>query len=348
MKKQKSNLSIFGILMFFSLIAIVMQIAILVYDFIISKTENKGLIAVLILLLIIILSSLCVIIDLFRRKLTVDKPVETILDATDKIAKGDFSVRVLPLHTYDKYNQYDAIMENLNKMAAELEKSEILKTDFISNVSHEIKTPLSVIHNYAEMLQQDVIDGEERKRCLKAISQATKRLSDLITNILKLNKLENQEISPDISTFSLDSQLEEIIISYEDLIEQKNLNLECDIDSVKINSCPSYLEIVWNNLFSNAIKFTDQGGTISVKVKKEGCFAVVSFTDTGCGIDENVGKKIFDKFYQADTSRQSQGNGLGLALVKRVIDILGGEISVDSALGKGSTFTVRLKDVDYE
>ena len=333
--------------MFFALIAIIIQIAVLVYDYIIQRTSNKGLIAVLILIVVFILAAICTAADVLRRKIMVDRPVNKILEATQAIAQGDFSVRLTPEHTYEKYNEYDIIMEDLNKMAGELSKSEVLKTDFISNVSHEIKTPLAVIQSYASILCDPDLDSEERQRCARALMQATKRLNDLITNILKMNKLENQELSPEISTFNLSDQLAEIVVGYEEIIESKGLELDCDIEDVEVKSSPAYLEIVWNNLISNAIKFTDSG-KITVCLHPQGKNAVVSVSDTGCGIDRETGKKIFEKFYQGDTSHQSQGNGLGLALVKRVIDVLGGEITVKSERGKGSTFTIVLKDVINE
>lgn len=348
MKKLKNGLTISGVLLFFVLIALVIQIAILVYDYIISKTDNTALIAVLIFIVIAILSAICTTIDYFRRKIMVNRPVKKILDATEQITKGDFSVRLIPDHSLEKYTEYDAIMDNLNIMTAELRKSEVLKTDFISNVSHEIKTPLSVIQSYASLLEDDSLDKEERHQCVRALSQASLRLNDLISNILKMNKLENQEIKPDICVFSLDAQLAEIIVSYEKLIEEKNISLSCNLEEIKIKSCPSYLEIVWSNLLSNAIKFTSEGGSISVTLTREGENAVVSFSDTGCGIDSETGKHIFDRFYQGDTSHKSQGNGLGLALVKRVIDVLGYSISVSSELGKGSTFTIILKNTVYQ
>ena len=344
MKKRKSSFSILGAAIFFVLIALVIQIAVLVYDYIIQQTDNKWLIAVLILIVIIILSAICTVIDYFRRKIMVERPVSKILDATQKISAGNFSVRLTPEHSIEKYTEYDIIMENLNLMAQELSKNEVLKTDFISSVSHEIKTPLAVIQSYASLLAKGDLDNEERERCTRALSQASKRLNDLVSNILKMNKLENQRIKTDLSVFSLTDQIAEIIIGYEELIESKGIDLVCDLEDIEINSCPSYLEIVWSNLISNAIKFTDKG-SVSIALKANGKNAVLSVSDTGCGIDRETGERIFEKFYQGDTSRKSQGNGLGLALVKKVIDLLGGEISVSSELGRGSTFTVTLKDV---
>ncbi|MBQ9781700.1 MAG: HAMP domain-containing histidine kinase [Clostridia bacterium] len=351
MKKNRQRLSRInwvGVISFFVLIAFVMQMAILCYDFIREKTSNVSLIAVLILIEIIILSTFCTIFDWIRRKIMIDRPTKKILDATDKIAQGDFSTRLEIKHEPNKYNEYDLIMENLNKMALELQKNEVLKTDFISNVSHEIKTPLFVIQNYATLIQDEKLDSETRKSYAKTLISASKRITDLITNILKLNKLENQEIQEKHETFNLTDALLESVVEFEPLIEKKNLLLDCDFDDVTIYSSKSLLEIVWNNLISNAIKFTNEGGNIQILLKKKGKNVEISVKDNGVGINSETGEKIFEKFYQGDTSHSTQGNGLGLALVKKVIDILGGEISVQSELNKGSTFTILLKDVVYE
>ncbi|MBR2989160.1 MAG: sensor histidine kinase, partial [Clostridia bacterium] len=271
-----------------------------------------------------------------------------ILQATEKIADGDFSTRLEITHEYGKYNQYDLIMENLNKMALELQKNEVLKTDFISNVSHEIKTPLAVIQNYATLLQDDALDSETRNSYAKTLINASKRITDLITNILKLNKLENQEIQEKPEAFNLTEALAESVVEFDTLVEKKNIELNCDFDEVTIFSSKSLLEIVWNNLISNAIKFTPDGGKIDITLKRKDKSVEIKVADTGCGMSKETGEKIFEKFYQGDTSHSTQGNGLGLALVKKVIDILGGEITVQSEVNKGSEFTILLKDVVYE
>ena len=229
-------------------------------------------------------------------------------------------------------------------MTAELAGVETLRTDFISNVSHEIKTPLAVIQNYGTMLQSDALTPEERKTYAAAITEQTKKLSDLITNILKLNRLENQQIYPEKKRYNLTEQLCECLLMFEYAWEKKNLEIETDMEEeVYVCEDAELLSLVWNNLFSNAIKFSEEEGTVGVSLKKEGDKVVVSVRDTGCGISPDVGAHIFDKFYQGDTSHATQGNGLGLALVKRVIDITGGEISVQSVPGEGTTFTVRLE-----
>ena len=342
--KKRSSFSVVGAVCFFILIAFIMQIAILVYDYIRQKTDNTAVISVLILVVILILSAICVVIDYFRRKFTDERIVSKILDATEKIAAGDFSVRLEITHDYDKYNQYDLIMENLNKMAGELQKTEVLKMDFISNVSHEIKTPLAVIQNYATLLQDENAPEEARKKYAETLINASKRITNLITNILKLNKLENQEIREKKERFNLSDALGECVLEFENVIDDKSIDLECDFDDVTVFSCKSLLDIVWTNFLSNAVKFTENGGKITVALKKIDKDVKVSVSDTGIGMSPEVGAHIFDKFYQGDTSHSAQGNGLGLALVKKVIDILGGEISVQSEKGKGSTFSVLLKD----
>ena len=347
-KNRPSSINWIGVVSFFVLIAFIMQIAILCYDYITKKTSNLSLIAVLILIEIIILATICTIFDWIRRKIMVDRPTRKILQATEKIAKGDFSVRLDIAHEYGKYNEYDLIMENLNKMAGELSKTEILKTDFISNVSHEVKTPLAVIQNYATLLQDENLDGETRKSYLQTLVGASKRITDLITNILKLNKLENQEIQEETKRFSLTDALAESVLEFEPLIEKKNLRLECDLEDITVVSVQSLLEIVWNNLLSNAVKFTPDGGQITVTLARKDRDAEITVSDTGAGISPETGARIFEKFYQGDTSHAREGNGLGLALVKKVIDLLGGEIAVQSELGKGSKFTILLKGVVYE
>jgi len=341
-RKKTSTLS--GYIIFFFTIALVVTLALAIFVAINRHSGgNTTLIAITMLCAIVFLSTVCTFIDVIRRKIMIDKPVRKILEGTERIAAGDFSVRLSPEHSYEKYDDYDLIMENLNAMAGELEKSEILKTDFISNVSHEIKTPLAIIQNYASLLERADLDEPARKKYAASIAQATKRLADLVANILKLNKLENQRLSLEFERVRLDEMLAQAVLTFEDLIESKNLNLQCDLKETTIFSVPNYLEIVWNNLLSNAIKFTEPNGTISVRLKEEKGKAVVSVSDTGCGIPPEIGKRIFDKFYQGDTSHSSEGNGLGLALVKKVIDVLGGEISVSSEQGKGSTFTIVLK-----
>ena len=305
--------------------------------------ENIGAAAKVTFLNVLLLTLLFGTIDYVRRKLMVERPVKLITEATERIMQGDFSVRVAPMHGagMEGFNQ---IGMAINAMAAELAGTETLRTDFIANVSHELKTPLAVMGNYATMLQRPGITEEERCEYAKAISEAARKLAQLITNILKLNKLENQQIFPQPKEFDLGEQLCECLLVFEDAWEAKNLEIETDIeDDVRIKSDPELLSLVWNNLISNAVKFTPDGGTIGLSLKTEDGSVVVQVHDTGCGMKPEVGQHIFEKFYQGDTSHATQGNGLGLALVKRVVDILSGEIGVQSVYGTGSTFTVKFK-----
>lgn len=283
-------------------------------------------------------------IDYIRRKQMVDRPVKQIMTALDQVMQGDFTIRIPPVKEFAGETGFNEIIKAINAMTAELQGTETLRTDFIANVSHELKTPLAVMANLSTMLQQPGISDEDRIEYAKAISHSSRRLAALITNILKLNKLENQQIFPQPQEFDLGEQLCESLLAFEDAWENKNLEIETDIqEDVRIKSDPELLSLVWNNLISNAVKFTPEGGTIGVALNADEKNVIVSVKDTGCGIDPETGKHIFEKFYQGDTSHATQGNGLGLALVKRVVDILQGEISVQSTPGQGSTFTVRIR-----
>ena len=338
-KKSTVRSKILSLVIPFITIFVIVSIALIVYVKVEQANYGSGITVLIMLATILVLSIVFTVCDLVRRKLTLDSPVKAILRATEKITSGDFSVKLTPARAYHKYNDLDLIMENINTMAEELKKSALLNADFVSNVSHEIKTPLSIIQNYVSLLDK-AQDEEARRECINTIKDATLRLTSLVTNILKLNKLENQEIHPSLESFRLHDSIAECVLSYEELIEKKALNLECDLDEVTLSSDKGYLDIVWSNLISNAIKFTDNGGTIHISLKPHPRGATVEVSDTGCGISSDTGARIFDKFYQADTSHSAEGNGLGLALVKRIIDVLGGEISVKSELNVGTVFKV--------
>jgi len=284
-------------------------------------------------------------IDFIRRKMMVDRPVKIITDATERIMQGDFSVRVAPMHGsgMEGFNQ---IGKAINAMAEELSGTETLRTDFIANVSHELKTPLAVMQNYGKLLQQPGLDEKTRIEYAKAVSDSSRRLANMMTNILKLNRLENQQIYPQTAEYDLSEQLCQCLLQFENVWETKEIGIETDIaDGVTVKADAELLSLVWNNLFSNAFKFTEPGGTVRVRLTATEHHAIVTVEDTGCGMTPEVGAHIFEKFYQGDTSHATQGNGLGLALVKRVIDIMQGQISVESAAGKGTAFTVKIRSV---
>ena len=295
----------------------------------------------------------------FSRRLT--EPLRELAVLSARMADLDFDAK----YTSGGGGEIGALGENFNTMSEKLEatiselknanfrlqqdieqkeKIEKMRTDFMGNVSHELKTPLAVIQNYGTMLQQPNLTEEKRMEYARAITDASRRLANLITNILKLNKLENQQIYPSVKTYDLGEQLCECLLSFEGAWEAKDLEIHADVEEdILVDNDAELLALVWNNLFSNAIKFTEPHGKVSLSLKAEDGYAVVQVSDTGCGIPPEIGKHIFEKFYQGDTSHATQGNGLGLALVKRVIEIIGGDISVSSEVGKGSIFTVKLK-----
>lgn len=285
-------------------------------------------------------------LTLFTRKKikdTYEAPLHMLAEATEQVSNGDFSVYVPTIHTADRLDYLDVMILDFNRMVEELGSVETLKTDFVSNVSHEMKTPISVIKNYAELLQTGKGTEEERQEYARNIEEAAVRLSDLISNILRLNKLENQRIDPEIESYDLCGQLEECILHYEELWDEKDLELEVDMEEkAVVQADRSLMEMVWNNLLSNAIKFTEPGGSVSIRQTTSADHVEVAVTDTGCGMSRENVRHIFDKFYQGDTSHSKEGNGLGLALVQRILTLMNGEITVVSEKGKGSTFTVRL------
>lgn len=285
-------------------------------------------------------------LTLFTRKKikdTYEVPLHMLAEATEQVSNGDFSVYVPTIHTADRLDYLDVMILDFNRMVEELGSVETLKTDFVSNVSHEMKTPISVIKNYAELLQTGKGTEEERQEYARNIEEAAVRLSDLISDILRLNKLENQRIDPEIESYDLCGQLEECILHYEEMWDEKDLELEVDMEEkAVVQADRSLMEMVWNNLLSNAIKFTEPGGSVSIRQTTSADHVEVAVTDTGCGMSRENVRHIFDKFYQGDTSHSKEGNGLGLALVQRILTLMNGEITVVSEKGKGSTFTVRL------
>lgn len=338
-------------LVFFLLVAFVITCCMMLFLSTLTDTlgvtltdTNIGAAAKLTFGNVILLSFLFTVIDTVRRKLTVKRPIKHITAASEKIMQGDFSVRIKPQVRFVADDGFNEIIDCFNKMAEELGSVETLRTDFIANVSHEMKTPLAVMQNYGTLLQASDLSDEKRVEYAKGVTDGSRRMADMMTNILKLNRLENQQIYPNISEYNLGEQLCECLLQYENIWETAGIEINTDMEeNVIVKADSELLSLVWNNLISNAFKFTPDGGTVSLSLFTEDPYAVVKVADTGCGMTAEVGRHIFEKFYQGDTSHSAQGNGLGLALVKRVVDILHGEISVESTAGIGSTFTVKIR-----
>ncbi len=336
---------------FFLLVAFVITCCTMLFVTVLSDTlnitltdESIGAAAKITFLNVTLLSLIFTVFDTVRRKITVERPVKRITEAAEKIVKGDFSVRIKPQSKFGTDETFNRVIECFNKMAQELGSVETLRTDFIANVSHEMKTPLTVMQNYGTLLQSPDISNEKRIEYAKGVTDASRRMADMMTNILKLNRLENQQIYGKITEFDLGEQLCECLLQYENVWESSKIEIDTDIaENVTVKTDAELLSHVWNNLFSNAFKFTPSGGKVSVTLTATENHAIVEVKDTGCGMSPEVGAHIFEKFYQGDTSRASEGNGLGLALVKRVIDIIKGEISVRSSVGEGSVFTVKIR-----
>lgn len=349
--KERKNIrrSIFigvaSFLLFFVMISFVITCSFLAFFSIVDlPEEDVRAFAPLVFGNTFVLAAVFLIFDTVRRTYMVKRPAESILSVLRRIKGGDFQARVPEFRSVNEETRFEDIAEHINLLAEELASVETLRTDFIANVSHELKTPLAVMQNYGTMLQRPDLPEETRIEYAKAITDASRRLANLITNILKLNKLENQQIFPSVEAYDLGEQLCECLLGFEDTWERKGINIETDVEEgVRIHSDAELLSLVWNNLFSNALKFTEKDGTVFVGLKSAGDWVEVTVKDTGCGMSPEVGAHIFEKFYQGDTSRATRGNGLGLALVKRVVDIMQGEIEVESVRGKGSTFTVKIR-----
>lgn len=330
-----------GYLAMFLLVAFVCTATLAVYIAQTGMPEDQLFIFSMVWLVLALSAVGVGVFALIRRRLL--RPVRTLSTAAQQVAKGDFSVRLAPLRKDGRKDEFEVLFDDFNTMTEELSSTETLKTDFVSNVSHEMKTPLAVIKNYAELLQTPQISQEDRLEYARSIEEAAGRMTELITNILRLNRIENQKIVPELRRYDVCRQLADCLLQFESRWEEKGFEPDFDLeDSAFVVADESLLELVWNNLMSNAIKFTEPGGSITVRQRTEGNKVVVSFTDTGCGMSEEVQKRIFDKFYQGDTSHATEGNGLGLAMVQRIMALLGGSVSVESIPGQGSTFTVTL------
>ena len=276
--------------------------------------------------------------------MAISKPIVQITEAAERVAKGDFSAKV-PLRRQTKKHPYDeveALAATFNQMTDDLKSIEYLRKDFTSSVSHEIKSPIATISGYAQLLRDETLDAETRRAYTLAISESCAQLSRLSDNLLRITRLESGKRKPLAEPFQLDEQLRRTLAAMMPEFRRRKLELSVDLCAARIVSDRELLEQVWQNLLRNAIKFTPEGGSIRVGLTtQEGAFRV-QIADTGIGIDESAQKHIFEKFFQADTSHHTEGSGLGLSLVKRIVDACGGEIAVESQLGKGSTFSVTL------
>lgn len=267
-------------------------------------------------------------------------PITRLIDATAQVAKGDFSVR---LEIGDSRDEMNSLLQSFNSMTQQLGSMEIFRSDFINSFSHEFRTPIVSIRGFARQLLRDDLTEEQRREYASIIVTESERLSKLATNILRLSSLENREILTDLTTFRLDEQLRAAILLLVKDWEAKNLQMNVELEDMDWLGNADLLSQAWLNLIGNAVKFTPEGGSVTVTLGMENGCAVVRVSDTGVGMDQAAVEHVFDKFFQADTSHHFEGNGLGMALVKRIVELSHGRIVCESEIGQGTTFTVTLE-----
>ena len=265
------------------------------------------------------------------------KPVQVLTRAHERVQEGDFSVRLPD----NQPGEMGELMRSFNDMTEALGSTAYLQKDFISSISHEFKTPIASIRGFAKLLQMPGLTEEQKAEYISMIAQESDRLARLSETLLRLSALEQQTALASLTSFPLDEQLRQVILRLEPAWSQKDIGWQLDLNEVSVTSDQELLNQVWVNIIQNAIKFSSEGSEIEVRVFREGN-AIVEIQDHGCGMTEEAQSRIFDKFYQADKSRRQEGVGLGLSLVKRIVDMMGGKVTVTSAVGKGSTFRVEL------
>lgn len=267
------------------------------------------------------------------------RPLNSLIGATKRVAKGDFSVQV---EAPDDAGEMSELVGSFNEMTKELGSNELFKKDFINSFSHEFKTPIVSIRGFAKQLQRDDLSDAERREYAGIIARESERLANMASNILLLTRLENEEIIAERATYRLDEQLRGAVILFEKQWSEKSLEPELDLRETHVCLNEELINHVWVNLIGNAVKFSNEGGKLGVACKIVDGRVIVEISDTGIGMDAQTQNRIFDRFYQASPSRATEGNGLGLTLVRRIIELCGGAISVKSAPNQGSTFKVEL------
>ncbi|MGN0484971.1 MAG: ATP-binding protein [Lachnospiraceae bacterium] len=278
------------------------------------------------------------ILALFVGKLMI-RPIQNISDAFDALSKGDFSVKV---SEREKLAEIREMCERFNAMTFDLSHIETLRNDFVVNVSHEFKTPIASIEGYATLLQNHNLTPEKKEHYVEKIIDNSRRLSNLSSHILMLSKLENQETVMHKKEYRLDEQIRRVILMLESKWSPKKIEFDMELPKELYYGSEPLLEQVWNNLLDNAIKHSPTNGLICVGMEKSESHLSVTISDQGDGMEAEIQKHIFEKFYQGDSSRKAEGNGLGLALVKRIVDLCKGSITVKSEPNQGAAFTIKL------
>ncbi len=272
-------------------------------------------------------------------------PINALQEGMRRVANGDFQVEMTPPKFASK--EIKEVYAGFNLMTRELRSTEILQTDFVSNVSHEFKTPINAIEGYSTLLLGEDLKGDSKEYAEKIFFNTT-RLSTLVSNILLLSKLENRTIPAKGAEYPLDEQIRESIVALETAWDEKNIDLDVELDEISYYGNESMMYHVWTNIIGNAVKFSPPGGRITVRLRKVEGNTVVTVSDQGPGLSAEAQKHVFDKFYQQDSSHKQEGNGLGLALVKRILTLEQGDISAANGPEGGCIFTVTLPEEKKE
>ncbi len=338
--KKKSKLWIYFSMIIFVIMfitAIIMAfLAVLMFR--LGHLNQGGHPLIPIIFLLFLSVAIGTVISLFVAK-KILKPITGFSKAASEVAKGDFTIH---LDETEHIEEIRELTHNFNVMVQELSSIETLRNDFVVNVSHEFKTPIASIEGYATLLQNKVPFESDIYEYAQMIIESAHQLSTLSDNILYLSKLENQEVIVEKESFRLDEQVRQAILMLEPKWSEKNLDLQIDLEKIVCYNNKNLLFQVWMNLIGNAIKFTPKDGVIGIRLLQSNFNLIIKISDTGCGMYGSVLRHIFDKFYQGDTTRKAEGNGLGLALVKRIVDLCSGHITVVSKINKGSEFTITL------
>lgn len=333
-------------LLFFLLVSIIITSTIVIFGVSFEFTlapKDAAYGAILTVLMVVVISLFILIVYILIQHFAVNVPIKRIRDYLQHVSEGNFDTKLEKGIAIFGISQFNSMIEDINTTVDELQNIQTLRTDFINNISHEAKTPISVILNYSKLLEDENISDDLRIKFSKKINSAADDLDSLVMTALNLNRIEHQKIFPNHECFDLSEHLVQSIFAYETKFEDKNINLETHFDEgIVIDTDKALLQLVWNNLISNAIKFSKEGGTVRIEVHKFDDVATVSVSDNGRGISEEDKPHIFDKYFRSERVSDVRGNGLGLALVKNITDALEMNISFNSELGVGTTFVVSI------
>ena len=336
MKKSRKRVRLFGLaVLSFSILLIISEIIVGVINSVLADTDLGAYSSTLLVLPIISLAFTGIIVFSAYNN---QKRTTILIESLDKVAGGDYNAEI----NEKRAGTFAGVYKNFNKMTKELSSVKSLREEFVHSLSHEFKTPLCSIEGFANLLLEGGVSEDDEKKYLKIIADEAERLRKLADGVLTLSKLENMQFLGERSSFRLDTQIRDCVIMNEREWTKKNIEVKLDLENVTVTGDCSLLKHVWINLISNAVKFSPENSKIEIRLKRVNDNAVVTFKDNGCGIDEVDAEKIFDKYYRAEAAKGTEGNGLGLAICKRICTLSNGEIKCESKSGCGATFTVTL------